>query len=24
VTAVLVELRPMRLNNINQLGIPID
>jgi hypothetical protein len=24
VTSVLVELRPMRLNNINQLGIPID
>jgi hypothetical protein len=24
VTAVLVELRPMRLNSVNQLGIPID
>ena len=24
ITAVLVELRPIRLNNVNQLGIPID
>jgi hypothetical protein len=24
ITAVMVELRPMRLNSVNQLGIPID
>jgi hypothetical protein len=24
ITAVVIELRPMRLNNVNQLGIPID
>jgi hypothetical protein len=24
ITSVLVELRPIRLNNVNQLGIPID
>jgi hypothetical protein len=24
ITSVLVELRPIRLNSVNQLGIPID